>query len=62
MKSIRFFQITSIMEQSKSISAERFFAELSLEQKEGLKGQYDVTHREAKNLNVLKGGQRYVSH
>jgi len=62
MKSIRFIKITIIMAQSNNISTERFFAELILEQSKGLKGQYDVIHSELKNLDVLKGGQRYVSY
>lgn len=62
MKSIRFIKTNIIMAQSNSISTERFFSELILGQNEGLKGQYDVTYREVKNLDVLKGGQRYVSH
>ena len=50
------------MAQINNISTERFFTELILEQNEGFKGKYDVTHNEVKNLDVLKGGQRYVSH
>jgi hypothetical protein len=50
------------MVQSNNISTERSFAELVFEQNEGLKEQYDITHSEVKNLDVPKGGQRYVSH
>ena len=50
------------MEKGNNISTERFFAEFILEQNEELKVQYDVTHREVKNLDVLKGGQRYVTY
>jgi hypothetical protein len=50
------------MEKGNNMSTERFVAESILEQNEGLKGQYDARHREVKNLDVLKGGQRYVSH
>jgi len=60
MKSIRFIKPTIIMEKGNNISTERFFAEFILEQNEELKVRYDVTHREVKNLNLLKGGQRYV--
>ena len=56
MKSIRFIKITIIMTQSKNISTERSFAEFSLEQNEGLNGQYDIAHFEVENLDVLKGG------
>jgi len=62
MKSIRFIKTTIIMEKGNNISTERFFAEFILEQNEELKVQYDVTHREVKNLDVLKGGQRYVTY
>ena len=62
MKSIRFIKTTIIMEKGNNISTERFFAEFILEQNEELKVRYDVTHREVKNLDVLKGGQRYVTY